>query len=104
MSIANIASKSGDKLLILGDMLELGEWSHDEHCRILQLATEVECAEILLVGENFRKAAQALGIGATCCTNSTEAAEWIAQSNISETTILLKGSRGIALERLIDKL
>ena len=104
VAIANIASKSGNKLLILGDMLELGEWSHEEHCRILELAIQVKESELILVGAHFLKAAHALGIGATCCTDSAEAAEWITQSHISDTTILLKGSRGIALERLIDKL
>jgi UDP-N-acetylmuramoyl-tripeptide--D-alanyl-D-alanine ligase len=85
-------------------MLELGEWSADEHCRILQLATEVENAELLLVGKEFLRAAHTLGIDATCCKDSAEAAEWLALSKISDTTTLLKGSRGIALEKLIDKL
>lgn len=105
VAIENIASKRGERnLLILGDMLELGEWSFDEHCRILQLAAQVENAELLLVGAEFSRAAHALGIGATCCTDSTEAADWVAQSKISDTVILLKGSRGIKLENLIGVL
>ena len=105
VAIENITSKHSERnLLILGDMLELGEWSHDEHCRILELATQVENAELLLVGSEFTKAAHALGIGATCCVDSTEAADWVAQSKISDTTILLKGSRGIKLEKVIEVL
>ena len=105
VAIANIASKKDERnLLILGDMLELGEWSHDEHCRILQLAAQVENAELLLVGREFLRAAHTLGIDATCCADSNEAAEWLTQSKINDTTVLLKGSRGIALEKLIDKL
>lgn len=105
VAIENITSKHSERnLLILGDMLELGEWSHDEHCRILELATQVENAELLLVGSEFTKAAHALGIGATCCVDSTEAADWVAQSKISDTTILLKGSRGIKLEKVIETL
>lgn len=105
VAIANIASKKDERnLLILGDMLELGEWSHDEHCRILQLAAQVENAELLLVGREFLRAAHTLGIDATCCADSNEAAEWLTHSKISDTTVLLKGSRGIALEKLIDKL
>lgn len=102
VAIENIASKKSERnLLILGDMLELGEWSHDEHCRILQLAAQVKNAELLLVGAEFLKAAHTLGIDATCCANSTEATEWVAESKISDTTILLKGSRGIKLEKII---
>lgn len=105
VAIENIASKRGERnLLILGDMLELGKWSFDEHCRILQLAAQVENAELLLVGAEFSRAAHALGIDATCCTDSTEAADWVAQNKISDTVILLKGSRGIKLEKLIGVL
>ena len=91
-------------MLILGDMLELGEWSLEEHCRILNLAVQVQDAELLLVGREFLRAAHALGIDVTCCADSAEAAEYIEQSQINNTTVLLKGSRGIALEKLIDKL
>lgn len=104
VAIANIASKAGNKLLILGDMLELGQWSLEEHCRILNAAIEVDRAELMLVGDNFRAAAHELGIGATCFANTEEAAAYLSQCKISDTTILLKGSRGIALEKLIDKL
>ena len=105
VAIENIASKRGERnLLILGDMLELGKWSFDEHCRILQLAAQVENAELLLVGAEFSRAAHALGIDATCCTDSTEAADWVAQNKISDTVILLKGSRVIKLEKLIGVL
>ena len=102
VALANIATKEGAKLLILGDMLELGQWSEAEHCRILKLATEITGVDIVLVGENFRKAAHSLAIDAICCKDSTEAIDYLTQSHISNTTILLKGSRGIALEKLID--
>lgn len=102
VALANIATKEGAKLLILGDMLELGQWSEAEHCRILKLAADIVGVDIVLVGENFRKAAHSLAIDAICCKDSTEAIDYLTQSHISNTTILLKGSRGIALEKLID--
>jgi UDP-N-acetylmuramoyl-tripeptide--D-alanyl-D-alanine ligase len=102
VALANIATKEGAKLLILGDMLELGQWSEAEHCRILELAADIVGVDIVLVGENFRKAAHSLAIDAICCKDSTEAIDYLTQSHISNTTILLKGSRGIALEKLID--
>lgn len=102
VAIENISSKEGAKLLILGDMLELGQWSDAEHRRILKLATEIVGVDIVLVGENFRKAAHSLAIDAICCKSSTEAANYLTQAHISNTTILLKGSRGITLEKLID--
>ncbi|MBQ9137323.1 MAG: UDP-N-acetylmuramoyl-tripeptide--D-alanyl-D-alanine ligase [Alistipes sp.] len=104
VAIANIATKQGAKLLILGDMLELGAWSEQEHSRILELATQIAGVDIILVGDHFRRAAHSLAIDAICCKDTTEAAEFISKSRLTNTTILLKGSRGIALERLIDKL
>ena len=102
VALANIATKEGAKLLILGDMLELGQWSEAEHCRILKMAADIVGVDIVLVGKNFRKAAHSLAIDAICCKDSTEAIDYLTQSHISNTTILLKGSRGIALEKLID--
>jgi UDP-N-acetylmuramoyl-tripeptide--D-alanyl-D-alanine ligase len=104
VAIENIASKEGAKLLILGDMLELGQWSEAEHCRILELAASIGRVEIILVGENFRRAAHRLAIDALCFKSTAEAAEYIKQNKLSNRTILLKGSRGIALEKLIESL
>lgn len=104
VAIENIASKKGAKLLILGDMLELGQWSHAEHCRILELAASIGRVEMILVGENFRRAAHSLALDAVCFKSTAEAAAYLAQSRLSNRTILLKGSRGIALEKLINYL
>ena len=92
------------KLLILGDMLELGEWSCQEHTRILTKATNIDNAEIVLVGEEFRRAAHILGIDVSTFATTAEAMLFLENAEISNTTILLKGSRGITLEKLIDKL
>lgn len=104
VAIANIASKEGAKLLILGDMLELGQWSESEHCRILELAASIGRVEMILVGEHFRRAAHSLALDAVCFKSTAEAAAYLAQSRLSNRTILLKGSRGIALEKLINYL
>lgn len=103
-AIANIASKEGTKLLILGDMLELGQWSESEHRRILELAASIGRVEMILVGEHFRRAAHSLALDAVCFKSTAEAATYLAQSRLSNRTILLKGSRGIALEKLINYL
>ena len=48
------------KILILGDMLELGDWSDAEHRHIISLAAEIPDARILLVGPHFAKAYRSL--------------------------------------------
>lgn len=104
-ALENISKMAAEqKLLILGDMLELGEWSCQEHTRILTKATNIDNAEIVLVGEEFRRAAHILGIDVSTFATTAEAMLFLENAEISNTTILLKGSRGITLEKLIDKL
>ena len=95
------------KLLILGDMLELGEWSEEAHCNILRKADKV-ADEIILVGKEFAAAhvliADELESHYALYPTTAEALIALDREPIRNTLILLKGSRGIALEKLIEKL
>ena len=106
-ALDNIATmESEHKVLILGDMLELGEWSAEAHLSILRKADGV-ADRIILVGKEFAKAYKAsedLQSDYTLYPTTVEAATALESSPISHSLILLKGSRGIALEKLIDKL
>lgn len=98
------------KMLILGDMLELGEWSDDEHRRITMTAAQVEGAEIISVGSSFAAAADVVAgdmvaSGAWRCFATTgEAAEYLKTYNPSGYRILVKGSHGWALEKVLPLL
>ncbi len=85
------------KLLILGDMLELGEESHEEHERIVSLIEGK--AEVWLVGKAFREVARP---GMQSFASAEEAME--AAKSAEGRTILIKGSNGIGLSRLADLL
>ena len=95
------------KVAILGDMLELGEWSKEAHCNILRKADKV-ASKIILVGGEFAKAHSIVGkeleSDYALYPTTAEAMEALAERPISNALVLLKGSRGIALERLIEKL
>lgn len=107
---ANLASQSGaNKMLILGDMLELGQWSAEEHRKVLEAAVRIAGARLLLVGGEFAKALESLGDcpeAANCISFATteEAAEYLRACPPSGATILVKGSHKWALERLIHLL
>ena len=92
------------KLLILGDMLELGEWSGEEHRRTLEAALSIEQAEIITVGKHFREAAHSLAADVKCFDNTAALGDYLTLNTLRGRTILLKGSRGIALEKIIEKL
>lgn len=104
-ALENMAVVESDKkVLILGDMLELGEWSQEEHCKILQMAMQIEGAEILLVGSHFAAAAELLKADTKLFPTTAEVSDYLLTHKYTATTILLKGSRGIALEKLINLL
>lgn len=90
------------KMMILGDMLELGEWSEAEHQRVLKEALAGE-AKVVVVGKNFSSVASSQE-GVTSFLSTLEAAEWLKESALTQTFILVKGSRGIGLERLLEVL
>ena len=107
VALDNIATMEAEqKVLILGDMLELGEWSEEAHLSILHKADDV-ADRIILVGKEFAGAfAKSEGLQSNYALYPTtaEALEALDKEPISGALVLLKGSRGIALERLIDKL
>ncbi len=86
-----------NKLCILGDMLEMGETSLKEHKAIINLAEELKL-ECIFIGKEFTQVHKQ-------AYNSTDEFSKVLKSNsIKNKTILLKGSRGIALEKLVDLL
>ena len=104
-AIENMRSETGkSKLLILGDMLELGEWSGEEHRRTLETALSIEQAEIITVGKHFREAAYSLAAEVKCFDDTSALGDYLTLNVLRGRTILLKGSRGIALEKIIEKL
>jgi len=94
-------------VLILGDMLELGEWSEEAHQTILRKADTI-AERIILVGNEFAKAFMAIGkelqADYALYPTTAEASQALDAKPISDSLVLLKGSRGIALEKLIELL
>ncbi|MBL7137839.1 MAG: UDP-N-acetylmuramoyl-tripeptide--D-alanyl-D-alanine ligase [Bacteroidales bacterium] len=89
-----------DKIVILGDMLELGSETEPEHLRILELLDDLNIHRVFLVGPVFSK----LNSRPEWISfeNSLEAKEWFAANKIEHANILLKASRGIQLEEIIE--
>jgi UDP-N-acetylmuramoyl-tripeptide--D-alanyl-D-alanine ligase len=97
-SLLNFSSFEGGKTVVIGDMLELGDESEVEHKNILELANSLGFDAIITVGKEFKKANKSN----TAFENTTELTEYLKQSPISTKNILLKASRGIALEKALE--
>jgi UDP-N-acetylmuramoyl-tripeptide--D-alanyl-D-alanine ligase len=97
-SLHNFITFEGSKTIIIGDMLELGEESEKEHQNILKLAQELGFSEIITVGKHFKN----VNSSAKAFENTPELIEYLKLNKIQSENILLKGSRGIALEKSLD--
>jgi len=88
-----------NKVLILGDMFELGNSAEEEHQAITDLTKTLQFENILFVGENFYRT-QTSSIK---LRNFDDLKSFlIANSPPSNSSILIKGSRGMALERTLE--
>lgn len=88
-----------DKLMVLGDMLELGHISEEEHKNIISLAKK-EGLEVVFVGHIF----DGLSPNQPHFKTVEDLLKSSKLNSVSGKTILLKGSRGIKLEKLIEVL
>ena len=88
------------KTLILGDMLELGEYSDSEHQNVVDLLQQNGFSSVLLVGKDFLKTKNSYH----CFEKVEDLEEWVDGHPIENQIVLVKGSRGIKLEKILSKL
>ncbi len=94
---------SGDKYVILGDMLEIGKTSLEEHKKIVkQLKESKEFSGIYLAGENFVEASEGTSCKSFGTTN--ELISRIKKRSFSAAFFLVKGSRSMQMERILEVL
>lgn len=99
-NFASMAAKQ--KLICIGDMAELGEESPKEHQRIIDLLKDIQSEQIILVGKNFGQFAAQL----KCMHFETSdlAAGWLKKHPLSNTQILIKGSRSTKMEKILESI
>lgn len=88
-----------NKILILGDMFELGEESLSEHKHIVEKAQSIHSHEQIFIGEGFFANKTE---GSRFFKTTAEAVEYIKHRAIQHATVLIKGSRGMKLEQLSE--
>ncbi|MEI8086574.1 MAG: UDP-N-acetylmuramoyl-tripeptide--D-alanyl-D-alanine ligase [Paludibacter sp.] len=97
-AILNFAQMDvSNKTLILGDMLELGEQSAIEHQNIIDLLQQNQLNNVLLVGPEFKKAHHNF----LCFDDVNHLINYLHEKPIKGQYILIKGSRGIKLEKAV---
>lgn len=102
-AIQNLAAITANKkVLILGDMFELGEHSSIEHKLIIKKANEIKAAERIFIGEAFYQ--HHASFTGTFFETTDAAFIALKSSPIANATVLVKGSRSMKLERLLELL
>jgi UDP-N-acetylmuramoyl-tripeptide--D-alanyl-D-alanine ligase len=91
------------RIAILGDMLEMGNSSDSEHRAIAETASKQGNKLVIFVGPEFGKTVVADEHN-IAFANSDDAAQWLKQNPLNGYRVLIKGSRGIKLEKLIEYL
>ncbi len=91
------------KVVILGDMFELGDYAQSEHESIIELALNYNFERIILIGKNFKEFAPSTQKPETF-KDIISAKKELEKLKLKNYTILLKGSRGVKLEKLLEVL
>ena len=93
-------SYSNMNILILGDMLELGDYTLTAHKEIIRLAKKLSFSKIITVGENFKKTGILLS-NLEQFSTTKELIVHLENKPIKEENILIKGSRSMELEKIL---
>ncbi|MBD3609307.1 MAG: hypothetical protein HUJ30_02035 [Gammaproteobacteria bacterium] len=99
-----LTSYAGKHLLVLGDMGELGEDSQEMHAEMGAYARQAGVHELFCLGELSHAAADAFGQGAECFTEKTALINALKQHMAEGMTILIKGSRRMRMEQVVQAL
>ena len=89
-----------NKVVFLGDMFELGNSAAAEHQNIADLVLQMNFDHVFLIGKNFYKTENSLQKFNSFDSLTT----YLKKNPLKNSTILIKGSRGMALERILDVL
>jgi UDP-N-acetylmuramoyl-tripeptide--D-alanyl-D-alanine ligase len=102
LALDNLQLQTQPTAAILGDMFELGEYSQNEHQKIIDHAVQLNIDTLIFVGDHFARCK--IPQTAHCFKTTQEAMESLKNHPIKEHTVLIKGSRGMALENVLSLL
>lgn len=103
-AMALLAKEPGQRVLVLGDMAELGPTADALHARAGIEAKALGLNTLLTLGPRSAHAAKTFGIGGKAFTTLDELIEALRPQLKAHTTVLVKGSRSAGMERVVAAL
>lgn len=103
-AIEVLAQQSGQKILVLGNMGELGDYTQAHHEAAGKAAKDQGIHRLFTFGDAAEHASKAFGKGAIHCQTQAHIIEHIRPLLDANTTVLVKGSRSAAMEHIVAAL
>ncbi|MBI1305763.1 MAG: UDP-N-acetylmuramoyl-tripeptide--D-alanyl-D-alanine ligase [Bacteroidetes bacterium] len=97
-----VKSDVPNKVLLLGDMFELGNYSDEEHFNLAERVSKLSDIQYHLCGDAFQRAAEKLGLPSF--KNVDELNNHLSKQTFENAWFLVKGSRGMKMERVLEAL
>jgi len=92
-------ARNDQKIAILGDMFELGKYSKEEHKALISFSLKQNFETVIFVGKIFYELKED---SAFYFIDVSALKQWFEKENFQNKFFLVKGSRGIKLEKLLD--
>lgn len=99
-----LAKRRGRRILVLGDMGELGSWTREHHEEVGHAAQHQGIDLLLTCGTHSEHASKAFGDSAKHYKNQEDLAQYLINKLDENTTVLVKGSRSAAMEKIVRQL
>ena len=99
-----LANQTGEKILVLGDMGELGSDAARMHREVGEYAKTKGLQQLYCLGDLSLEMVQGFGVGARHFDDAAVLAEAIKPRLSAQVTVLVKGSRFMKMERVVDLL
>jgi UDP-N-acetylmuramoyl-tripeptide--D-alanyl-D-alanine ligase len=99
-----LVANEGDTWLVLGDMAELGDDKEELHRKVGEQARELGVNHLLATGDLTRLAVESFGSDAEFIPERKQLIERLEQSLTTNSVVLVKGSRSMRMEQIVDAL
>jgi UDP-N-acetylmuramoyl-tripeptide--D-alanyl-D-alanine ligase len=99
-----LAGRLGEKILVLGDLAELGQYAEEQHQEVGRIAKNLGINQLLALGQSTPWAVSAFGSGGRHFQNSEDLITYLKQHLNANTHVLIKGSRSARMEEIVKKI
>ena len=104
-ALSNFSGMTAEsKIVILGDMFELGADSDAMHSTVIEQLSALAPDKIILIGERFAAAAQKENISCQAFSTTDAARDFFSENKFRNSLILVKGSNAMRLDKLFKVL